>query len=157
MFQLYGCEFDPLKHVVSPRLGSPFIKRDKHVDIARGTPLPANTVMEDPSRWSTEIRPLVVEDPFDQRLSCSRQATCEWADGLFWEMRRAAWIIQSHGSNGGAGNVIDRLLSPPLFGVYGHPQVWASTYLHFAPIYEKVKCEGVGLDMRDIDLAIGGV
>ncbi|KAJ2403235.1 hypothetical protein GGI23_000104 [Coemansia sp. RSA 2559] len=157
MFQLYGCEFDPLKHVVSPRLGSPFIKRDMHVDLVRGTPLPANKVMEDPSRWSAKVRPLVVEDPFDQALSCSRQATCEWTDGLFWEMRRAAWIIQKHGSNGDAENVIDRLLSPPLIDDYGrHPQVWASVYSHFAPIYEKVNCESVDLDMQDIDLALAG-
>ncbi|KAJ1664187.1 hypothetical protein IW140_004216 [Coemansia sp. RSA 1813] len=153
MFQLYGCKFDPLKHVVSPRLGSPFIMRCPQVDDIRGTPLPKKADMNNPDKWPNGVRPMVIEDPFEQDNNCGRQVTCEWLDGLFWEMRRAAWTIQRHGSGMvDAANVLESLMAPPSMDVYGNNEAWASTYLHFAPIYEKATGKNIEKGMRVMDL-----
>ncbi|KAJ2548618.1 hypothetical protein EV175_004761 [Coemansia sp. RSA 1933] len=153
MFQLYGCSFDPLKHVVSVRFGSPLLAREPRADQVRETLLPSNKDLADPKNWPTRVKPLVVEDPFDPGINCARQATCEWTDGMLWEMRRAAWIIHNHGSDSGiAANVLDKLLAPPSLDIYVQPKAWASAYLRFQPIYEQVTGKRVGPGMREIDL-----
>ncbi|KAJ2658730.1 hypothetical protein IWW48_003878 [Coemansia sp. RSA 1200] len=162
MFVLYGCKFDPLKHSVSPRLGSPFIMRTPEIDSVRNTPLPGDEVMSNPSQWAMGLRPLVIEDPFDPTNNCGRQATCEWVDGMLWEMRRAAWMIHRHNSssNGNSGknyaaaaNVIDRLVAPPSADVFSDTKIWGSAYLHFGPIYRNATVKRInGENMRELDL-----
>ncbi|KAJ2512585.1 hypothetical protein GGI11_004687 [Coemansia sp. RSA 2049] len=162
MFVLYGCKFDPLKHSVSPKLGSPFIVRTPEIDNLRSTPLPGDEVMSNPSQWAMGLRPLVVEDPFDPTNNCGRHVTCEWVDGMLWEMRRAAWMIHRHNSsstgNGGentatAANVIDRLVALPSADIFSDNKIWDSAYLHFGPIYRNATVKRInGENMRELDL-----
>ncbi|KAI8320544.1 PAP/OAS1 substrate-binding domain-containing protein [Martensiomyces pterosporus] len=143
-FRYYGCEFDPMRNVVSPRLGSAGIPRSWLYELQ--VPEPA-MYLSLPTQWRSDLRLLAIEDPFELSVNCARNATPEWCEGLFWEMRRAAWALQPR--PGGFGG-IQRLLLEPSQDTFGDASVWATAYHRLLPLLQNLVEEQVFDAKKDV-------
>ncbi|KAJ1901241.1 hypothetical protein LPJ66_000920 [Kickxella alabastrina] len=75
MFQYYGCKFDPMANVISPRLGSAEIPRAYLPQLKASSP---NLYLSQRQKWRKDLRLLVIKDPFELALNCGRNAGPEW-------------------------------------------------------------------------------
>ncbi|KAJ1901240.1 hypothetical protein LPJ66_000919 [Kickxella alabastrina] len=124
MFQYYGCKFDPMANVISPRLGSAEIPRAYLPQLKASSP---NLYLSQRQKWRKDLRLLVIEDPFELALNCGRNAGPEWVECFLWEMRRAAWAMlpKKKGKNYGS---IRRMMLPPSRDIYETAEMWALTF-----------------------------
>ncbi|KAJ1901200.1 hypothetical protein LPJ66_000946 [Kickxella alabastrina] len=124
MFQYYGCKFDPMANVISPRLGSAEIPRAYLPQLKAPSP---NLYLSQRQKWRKDLRLLVIEDPFDLTLNCGRNAGPEWVECFLWEMRRAAWAMLPK-KNGNDYGSIRRMMLPPSRDIYKAAEMWALTF-----------------------------
>ncbi|KAJ2725066.1 hypothetical protein GGI07_001534 [Coemansia sp. Benny D115] len=121
MFRFYGCEFDPLRCAISPRLGTAQIRRAYLTQLKAENPMP---YLHDRRTWAKSLRLLAIEDPFELKLNCGRNAGPEWVEGFLWEMRRAAHAMLPQNKGTGLDSILPRILLRPTENIYGSPAVW---------------------------------
>ncbi|KAJ2403236.1 hypothetical protein GGI23_000105 [Coemansia sp. RSA 2559] len=139
MFKFYGYSFDPMAHVVSARLGSPQIPRASLFNLAAPDP---SAAIDGPEKWTSSLRTLAIEDPFELTVNCARHAPAHWVDGLLWEMRRAAWTISRKSPFNGPFTAIDRLALPPSKDIYCDAGVWAAAAFSVGVSF--IECQRTG-------------
>ncbi|KAJ1939427.1 hypothetical protein GGF37_004404 [Kickxella alabastrina] len=124
MFQYYGCKFNPMANVISPRLGSAEIPRAYLPQLKAPSP---NIYLSQRQKWRKDLRLLVIEDPFELTLNCGRNAGPEWVECFLWEMRRAAWAMLPKEKAKHYGS-IRRMMLPPSRDIYETAEMWALTF-----------------------------
>ncbi|KAI7821607.1 hypothetical protein BX661DRAFT_62815 [Kickxella alabastrina] len=120
MFQYYGCKFNPMANVISPRLGSAEIPRAYLPQLKAPSP---NIYLSQRQKWRKDLRLLVIEDPFELTLNCGRNAGPEWVECFLWEMWWAAWIMLPKKKGNTHSSITHMMLPPPLM-VCSTAEVW---------------------------------
>ncbi|KAJ2802880.1 hypothetical protein H4R21_002249, partial [Coemansia helicoidea] len=146
MFRFYGTRFDPLRHAISPRLGSPCLPRASLCELNAPSP---GLYLPQPHEWPQKLRFLAIEDPFEHTRNTGGNVPPAWALGLLWEMRRGAWALAQSLQDPNAP-ILDRLFAPPTGSIYPDAAIWAPVYSCLLDELQKALSEPVFDKERDV-------